>query len=166
MRRGGLRSPRGRGSRQRAGRSGGVAQGRMVHERPDGSEPEVSSTRGVAALGLEVIEEGEDHRRIEICECQCGGSPFCALLGKVEKELESVAVTRNGVGADATLCEKASLEEVLQKGWKSDLGRAGSHGPISCSPRANRSKRWEVMAISSGTAERYQYVPVTLACPR
>lgn len=146
------------------GRGGGVAEGRVAHERPYGGEPEVPSPRRVPAIGLEEIEEGKDHGCIEIPECQRRRSASGTLLGEVEQELERIAVTRDGVGTGATLREKASLEEVLQERWKSHLG--GLHGLTSCSPRANRSKRWEVMAMSSGTAERYQYVSLGLAWPR
>lgn len=124
----------------------------------------VPSARGVAALGLEVVEEREDHRRVEILERQRRGRPSGSLLDVAEQQLEGVAVARDRVRAGATFCDETALKEVLQKRWESDLGR--HHDGRSCSCRANRSKRSELMAISSGTAERYQYVAVTLAWPR
>ena len=60
--------------------------------------------------------------------------------------------------------DEALLKEVLQERGEGDLGRP--HDPGSCARRAKRSKRCAVKAISSGMAERYQKVSVTLAWPR
>jgi hypothetical protein len=52
------------------------------------------------------------------------------LLDIAKEELEGVSVARNRVGADGTLCDEASLEEVLQEHGEGDLMR--SHEEISC----------------------------------
>ena len=45
-------------------------------------EPEVAGARRVAAFGLEMVEEAEDHGRTEIREGQRRGSASGALCGR------------------------------------------------------------------------------------
>ena len=92
----------------------------------------------VAALGLEVVEEGEHQGRVEVVERQRRGRPSGALLGVAEQQLERVAVARDRLGAGATLRDEALLEEVLQERGEGDLRRPHERTLLL---RAGRSAR-------------------------
>ena len=136
------------------GRRGGVAQGGVAHERVDRGQPGVAGADAVAALGLEVVEEVQHERRVEVGQSERGGWSSGALLGEAQQQLERVAVGLDGAGAGAALGDQAPQEEVLHQLREPDLRR--SHGAPAGSWSAKCSNRWATMLISSGTADRYQ----------
>jgi hypothetical protein len=136
------------------GERGGVADGRVAHEGADGGKAQVAGARGVAALALEVVKEGEHPGCVEVVEDQRRGRPSGALLEVTQQELEGVPVAGDGLGARVPLGDQALVEEVLQERGEGDLRRP--HEASSGARRANCSKRCAVMAMSSGTAEKYQ----------
>jgi len=110
-----------------------------------------------------VIEEPEQQWRVKIAQCEVDRRPLQALLGIREKESEGVVVGLYGARRNTLLRPEVLKEEVLQERGERRCRRARHRAP---SRRANASKRQPVMAMSSGTAEKYQYVEVRLACPR
>lgn len=112
--------------------------------------------RAIPALLLDVVEEREDCRRVEVGEGQGRRRAAGELLREAEEQSEGVAVARDRLGAGRALRAQAPVEEVLEQGGERDLW--GRHTAPSSSLWAKCSKRLEVMARSSGTAERYQYV--------
>nr|WP_181813699.1 hypothetical protein [Gaiella occulta] len=85
----------------------------MAHEGADRGQAEVARARRIAARLLEVVEEVEHQRRVEVVEGQRRRCPSGALLGVAEQQLEGVAVARDRVRAGAALGEQAPLEELL-----------------------------------------------------
>ena len=101
-----------------------------------------------------MVEEIEDHGRVEIREGQCRRCPSGALGGVPEKQREGVAVAGDRVSTGAALCDEAPMKEVLQECGKRTLD--GRHDGHSDARWAKRSKRCEVLASNSGTAVQYQ----------
>lgn len=105
------------------------------------------------------MQEGADQRRIEIRETQRGRGllepPFC----EAEEQPKGVTVTRDRVRAHPSLLDEAVEEECLQE--PGEIGHGALHGL-----RTFRSRRSMARRISSGTADRYQYVSLTLVWPR
>src|SRR6266545_218290 len=62
-----------------------LAAGREAEERVDRREPRVACPDAVAALLLEVIEEGADERRVDVREEQGGRRLADVLLGETEE---------------------------------------------------------------------------------
>ena len=138
----------------RDGQQGRLAQRGVAHEGPDGGEPEVAGARGIAASGLEMVEEAEDPGRVEIQEGQRRGGASGALRGVPEEQREGVAVAGDRVPAGAPLCDEAPVEELLQECGECPLD--GGHDGRSDTRWAKRSKRCPVVASNSGTAVQYQ----------
>src|SRR2546425_7887768 len=126
----------------------------MTHERADGRKPEVAGPRGVAAFCLEMVEEGEDERRVDVLDPQGRGRSPGALSGVAEQQLEGVPVAGDRVRAGAALGDQAPLEEVLEQ--RREAVGLCRHDPPPSSVQAKRSKRSAAMAMSSGTPVRYQ----------
>ena len=101
-----------------------------------------------------MVEEVEDHGRIEIGDGQCRRGPPDALCGIPEKQREGIAVAGDRVGAGAPLGDEAPMKEVLQECGKRALD--GGHDEPPDTRRAKRSKRCAVLASNSGTAVQYQ----------
>ena len=55
-----------------------------AHKRLDGCQSSISGTRGIATLGLEMLEEIHDHWGVELFEFQLRGGHMVALTGVVE----------------------------------------------------------------------------------
>src|ERR1035441_8256776 len=127
----------------------GVAERGELEQRVDRRQPGVPGPGAVAALMLEVIEERRDERRAEICEVEPGGRYAGLLAGELQQEPERVPVGGDGVRAGSSL---ALGEERLQG------GRQRGHDRVP----ADRSSRSAARAISSGAADRYQYVAAGL----
>ncbi len=139
----------------RQGQRGGIAHRCVAPERTDGGETQVPGARGVAALIFEIVEERQNRWRIQIFERQSTRRATRVDLEIVEEQLEGVTVARDRVRAHSSFRDEAALEESLQERWEGWLGRRHDR-PTASARRANRSKRSEVIARSSGTAERYQ----------
>ena len=138
----------------RDGQQGWLAQRGVAHEGPDGGEPEVAGARGIAAFGLEMVEEAEDHGCTEIREGQRRGGASGALCGVPEQQREGVAVAGDRVRAGTPLRDEAPVKEFLQECGERPLD--GGHDGRSDARWAKRSKRCPVLASNSGTAVQYQ----------
>ena len=138
----------------RDGQQGWLAQRGVAYEGPDGGETEVARARRIAAFGLKMVEEAEDHGRVEIREGQRRGGASGALCGVPEEQREGVAVAGDRVRTGAPLCDEAPVEELLQECRKRTLD--GGHDGRSDARWAKRSKRCPVLASNSGTAVQYQ----------
>ena len=62
----------------------GVTDRRVAHERVDRGKPGVTGPNTVAALGLEVVEEVQHERRVEVGQLQCRGWLAGAVLDEAE----------------------------------------------------------------------------------
>ena len=78
----------------------GVAQRCEVEQRANCGQPGVSSSHTVAAVVLEVIEEGGDEIGIELGEVEMRWCRTDRLGDECQQEPERIAVGRNGVRAD------------------------------------------------------------------
>src|SRR5271157_890103 len=104
----------------------------------------MASTRAVAALGLQVIQECQDGRGIEIVQAECQDR-LTQPLGEVgQEQAEGVAIHLDGARAHPLLLDQAAAEKVLDQNVE---GRG--HGVSPCAAVANRSKRWPASASNS-----------------
>ena len=112
----------------------------------DRGQPRVAGAHAVAALGLEVVEEAGDQRRVEIDDVQPRWWDPGALAGEAEQQPQRVAVGGDGVSTGVSLPDQPVGEERLQgrgeRTHRSDPRWASSRVPAT--------------AISSGEADRYQ----------
>src|SRR5215204_2239003 len=133
-----------------------MAQCCIAEQRVDGCQTVVARANDVVALVFQVVQEGAHQRSVEICDIQLARLLVFPTSGVAEEQSERIAVGSDGVRARATLCHQPIREERLE------CGREQAHGltPKRASTRAAAS------SISSGAAERYQYVPAGLTCPR
>ena len=120
----------------------------------DRREAGVAGADGVAAHGLEVVEEVQHQRRVQVGKPQRGGWLAGVPFGEAEQQFERVAVGLDGAGAGAALGDQAPQEEVLEELREPDL--RWSHGAPAGLCEAKGSNRAATMLISSGTADRYQ----------
>jgi hypothetical protein len=124
----------------------GMAQRGVAEERADGSQARVAGAHGVAAVALEVVEEGADERRVEVREVEPRGRRARPLGGEPQEEPPGVAVGGDGLRAGLPLPDEPLGEERLEGRGERAHGR---------SPRW-RSRRPPARASSSGAADRYQ----------
>jgi hypothetical protein len=79
---------------------GRVAEAGVVHEGVDRGQSGVAGADAVAAAGLEVVQEIEHQRCVQVGQGQCGWWPAGALLREGEQQPEGVAGT-DGTGDSA-----------------------------------------------------------------
>jgi hypothetical protein len=137
----------------------GFLEGSVAEERANGGEPDVAAPRRVATFVLDVVQKGADQRRVKIGEAQRGRGLLELLLCEAEEQPKGVAVARDRVGTHPALLDEAVEEECLQE--PREIGHGALHDI-----RTLRSNRAMARCISSGTADRYQYVSLTLVWPR
>jgi hypothetical protein len=87
----------------------------------DRGQAGVAGAGCVAAFGLEVVEEVQHQRRVQVGQAQRGGRFAGALLSEAEQKLERVAVGLDGAGAGAPLGDQPAQEEVLHQLRELDL---------------------------------------------
>src|SRR6202163_1330978 len=134
-------------------------EGREPEEGANGRQAQVSRPDADASIRLEICEERADERRIEIVKGQGRRKLAEPRLCKREQQPERVPVGCDRVGADVALTHEPLGEVTLDQ--RGDVV-AGLHGLVS----HRRSSRRAASCISSGQAERYQYVSRTQAWPR
>ena len=71
---------------------GGLAQRGVAEERPDRGQPGVACAGLVAAVGLEVVQEPGDRRRVEVRQPQPGRRGAGLVLQVRQQQPERVAV--------------------------------------------------------------------------
>ena len=123
-----------------------LADGGEAKERADGSEPRIARACRIAPILLDVVQEGGDKGRVDVCEKQVGRRLAQALLGEAKEKPEAVAVGGNGVGARLPLALEALDEECLEQGRQGGRGFAFQA----------RSRRSPASVSNSGVAVRYQ----------
>ena len=122
----------------------GVLERGVAEQRPDRGQPQVAGPGGVAAVGLEVVEEGGDHLVAEVVPAERGGRLAGGGLDVAEQQPQGVPVGLDGPGADSPLADQPVGEERLEG------GRDRAHGVTI---RA-ASSRAAALARSSGVAVR------------
>jgi hypothetical protein len=140
-------------TREVIGSDAGSRKGRVAHERVDRGKAGVAGASAVVPGDLEMVEEVQDQRGVEVSEAQRRGRFAEALFDVAEEQLEGVPVALDGPGAGAALVDQATQEEVLDELIEATLGR--SHGaPVGGWP-VKTSNRSATTSINSGTADRY-----------
>ena len=135
-------------------------QRRIVEKGVDRREADIAAASTGATLLLEIIEKRADHRRVEIVQRHRRRRFAKPLLGKAQEQAEGVAVARDGVRTGPLLAQEPVGEERFQQGRKGDGGRHDGNLLWAC------SRRWVAKPSNSGVALTYQYVSLTLTCPR
>jgi hypothetical protein len=82
---------------------------------------------------FQVLEEKANKGRIEILDAKLGGHFAELFFGKMQKQAEAIAISRDGVRARLPLAKQAIGKEGLKKGGKV----SGNHGRTSA--RISRS---------------------------
>src|SRR5205809_95436 len=103
-----------------------------------------------------MVQERGDQRRVELGDVQLAGRLAGPLGGEAEQQPERLAV-----GGDRVLARAALRDQ--------PIGEIRLHHGSECAHRTppNRaSTRSAASAISSGEADKYQYVSAGLTCPR
>lgn len=108
---------------------------------------------------FDVVEKSADQAGIKVRQIETRGRLTESSLRKLEEETKGVAIGSNRVRADMPLLSQTLEEEPLEQSGKRGCGahERSSH---------RFSTRRAAAAISSGHADRYQYVFWTLQWPR
>ena len=133
----------------------GVVQCGVAEQRVDGGEAPVAGPDRVVPVSFQVVEEGGDQWRVQVGDVQRGGRLAGPGGGEADQQPERVPVTGDGVTRGPALSHEPLGEERLQH-----RRQRGHDSPAPCSSRAATS------CISSGTADKYQYVFFGSTCPR
>jgi hypothetical protein len=94
----------------------------------DGSQANVPRASTVFAGALQVIKKETNEGGIEIFNPELGGTFVQSLLGKLQQQAETVAISRDGMRARFPLAKQTISEEGLKERRKA----GGSH---SCTSR-------------------------------
>jgi hypothetical protein len=81
----------------------------------DGSQPDVPSTSAVVAGAFQVVEEKANEGCVEILDSELGGHFAESFFGKLQKQAEAIAISRDGMRARLPLAQQAIGKEGLQK---------------------------------------------------
>ena len=93
----------------------------------DGSQSDISGTSAVFASAFQVIEKEANEGRVEILDPELGRHFVESFFGKLQKQAETIAISRDGMRTRLPLAKQAIGEESLEKRGKT----GGSHGCIS-----------------------------------
>jgi hypothetical protein len=138
------------------GAVGRLLQGDEAEERMDGGQASVSGANAIAPVRLEMLQERDDERSVEIGHEQSRRGLAHALLAEREEESERVAIRGDRVGACISLTQEAVGEERLEQPRDQRHGRTAEY----------RSRRAVAASSNSGTAVKYQYVDDGPTWPR
>ena len=105
----------------------GLLESHVLEERVDGSEARIPRASTVFANAFQVVEEKTNKGRIEVLDAELGGHFAESFFGKMQKQAEAIAISRDGMGARLALAEQAVSKEGLKKRGK--VGR--NHGCTS-----------------------------------
>ncbi len=114
----------------------------------DRCQPGIAGPHGVAPTTFEMVEEGGDHRGVEILYGKGGRGLLGLLFDVAEEKVEGVAIGGHGVRARLSLGHQPLGEEGLEGGGQ----RAHDRASVACSTRS------AAKPSSSGAADKYQYV--------
>jgi hypothetical protein len=119
----------------------------VAEEAPDGREADVAGARAVAAVALQMVEEGADEPHVEILDLKIGRLPLHPGGGEAQEQDEAVRVGCDRMWARAALARQV----VPQEGG--EMGRERRHS----APPANACSAAAAMPFSRiGVASRYQ----------
>jgi hypothetical protein len=93
-----------------------------LEERTQRGKPRIATARPVLAVALEVIEESQNERGVEVDELQGGRRLPDVAFGKLQQQTEGIAVGRDGAWAYGAVVGEMLGEEALHKHRK---GRRG-----------------------------------------
>ena len=93
----------------------------------DGSQACIPRASAVFANTFQVVEEKTNKRRIEILDAELGGHFAESFFGKMQKQAEAIAISRDRMRARLPLAKQAIGKEGLKKRGK--VG--GNHGRTS-----------------------------------
>ena len=127
------------------------AQRCEADEGADGGQTRIAGLNAVGAILFEVVEERQDHRRIEVVERECIGLPLTVLIEKREQQAEGVAIRVDGLRADGSLLHEMVGEERAEQ--RAERG-TGDHGATF--PSTNASNFAPAGSSTGGVAVRYQ----------
>ena len=117
----------------------------VAEQRLDRREARVAARYPVAAVALEMFEEGHDELRVELFDAEAGGRALESARCELEQQHEGVAVSRPRMRAGVALDRESNAEEVR------DVGGDRGHRAL-----ANRAQRSAMDVSSGGVASRYQ----------
>ena len=138
------------------GRVFGVVEGEVGEQRVDRGEAVVACRRPVVPIGFEMVQEGGDQWGVEIGDVKGAGRRPGPLGSEAKKQSERDLVGGDGVRAGSPLADQPVGEVGLQ-------GRSQRAHLVVPNRESSRSA---AKAISSGAADRYQYVSAGLTWPR
>jgi hypothetical protein len=111
----------------------GLLESHVLKERVDGSEARVACASTVFANAFQMVQEKTNKGCIEVLDAKLGGHFAESIFGKMQKQAEAIAISRDGMGARLALAEQAVSKERLKQ-----RGKVGSnHGCTS--PAISRS---------------------------
>ena len=119
----------------------------VAHEGFHGRQSDVAAGRAAATIDLEVGEERDDERGIEMFKMKRRRCDAEASGGESEQQTEGIGVALAGMRAEAALHGKVVTQEVGNQ-WCD-----GSHANL---PETKFSPVVAMSAINSGVASRYQ----------
>ena len=136
----------------RQGRVLGLVRSDVAEEGTDRGQSGVARTRVVAALVLEMTQEGAEEVCVQVAEFQFRWGLLQHLAGMADQQSERVPVAGDGVRAGLELLHEAVGEEGRQESGEVGVEVGGRHdGGL-----ATRSSRRAASCISSGVTVRYQ----------
>src|SRR3546814_1252244 len=86
----------------------------IFKERPDRGETCVAASNTVASILLEMVQEGEQQRRVEIGQSDGAGRSTECCRRVVEEQAQGIPVCRYGLSADRTLLAERSAEHTSE----------------------------------------------------
>ena len=129
----------------------------IAHERLDGGKPHITGGRAIATILLNVLQEGHDHRCVQVFDGEQRRTRAEPFGCEVEQQLEAERVCLAALRAVTSLSRHIISQEASDE--RGELRHKPS-SPTRVSAAAAMS------VIMSGVASRYQYVLWILTWPR
>jgi hypothetical protein len=98
-----------------------------LEERVDGTQPGIPGACAISASAFQVIEEEANKGSIGVFDPDLGGHFAESFFGKLQKQAEAIAVSRDRMRARLSLAKQSIGEERLKKRGKA----GGNHGRTS-----------------------------------
>src|SRR5215471_4603490 len=91
----------------------GLFQSHVPEERVDGSQSDISGTSAVFASAFQVIEKEANEGRVEILDPELGRHFVESFFGKLQKQAETIAISRDGMRTRLPLAKRS-----VKKAWR------------------------------------------------
>ena len=101
---------------------GRIHASKVAKKRPDGTQPCVAGTYGVAAVGFQVIEKGQHDVSIEILDAQAARRATGSFCGKEDQQSDGVAIGRDRRGL-ARRCAANRSRKKESRSFASEMER-------------------------------------------